>query len=326
MASALTVAPMFISTRVRAAISLLCLCTLVEMQAWRWGAEHRVLRIGGIVLLAIVAIDCFLTYRSCVFARSPSARGAWLEIVGVTVALGLLIALGGWWLREDYEHCWRFLERKNPADLSRWILVKAGVVALQQLALHWIVTPLCRDAVGSRTWGGVLAGVLFGLLHLPSLVLTAVTMFGGWAWIALFGRGGRVVPLMISHLALALLVHGLVPERYTLCLRIGAGAAEIEAHLYKTRTAEHRRHMHLLMSDKYTQRWGEGDDFIRGAFFDLLDRNLQMHTLDDWHESKHTRSEIAETILTSAHYEEKLSQRGVPRVLIDPRWWELPKK
>lgn len=81
---------------------------------------------------------------------------------------------------------------------------------------QWVLqTVLLREAqrASSRRVGIVVAAALFGLLHLPNPLLTAVTIVGAVCWCAIYDRYPNIVPLAVSQgLGTLALRHAFDPE------------------------------------------------------------------------------------------------------------------
>ena len=60
-----------------------------------------------------------------------------------------------------------------------------------------------------------------------ALAVVGLTATAAVLWLWLYQRGGRLLPLMTSHLAVAVLVHGFWPERLICEMRVGSAAVEL---------------------------------------------------------------------------------------------------
>ena len=122
----------------------------------------------------------------------------------------------------DWNETFEFLFlSKPPLKLLNWLIGKFGAALGQQLALQFFLAPVCVELTRGRASGMVLAASIFGLIHLPSPTLVAITTLGGLSWIVLYRRSGRLAPLVASHMILATLAHGTLPERLTYDMRVG---------------------------------------------------------------------------------------------------------
>lgn len=147
---------------------------------------------------------------------------AWAVMLLATVAGALLFtALASW------------LELLPNADsklasrgLSHWIVKKLPTVAVQQLGLQLFVVPACFEIFRRRWLAVAVAAAVFGLIHLPNLPLMALTFCGGLVWCSLYLRTGRIAPLVVSHLLLAVLAAELAGHSLY-HMRVGAGCLEL---------------------------------------------------------------------------------------------------
>ena len=99
-----------------------------------------------------------------------------------------------------------------------WLLVWGG-------AQQWLLqTTFLREA--ELVWSGrrapLVAAALFGALHLPNPVLTAVTFGAGLAWCTIYSRWPNVLPLALSHAVGTVLLHALPGDVLTGGLRVGS--------------------------------------------------------------------------------------------------------
>jgi len=91
----------------------------------------------------------------------------------------------------------------------------------QQWALQTVVLRESQGAT-SRRAGVLVAALLFGAVHLPIPLLTAVTFVGALAWCAIYDRHPNVLPLALSHALATLAILYAFDDTLTGRLRIGA--------------------------------------------------------------------------------------------------------
>lgn len=107
-----------------------------------------------------------------------------------------------------------------------WLGVKIPTVIGQQILLHLMLMPLLLrlfQNMACSVWAGA---IIFAALHLPNPVLVLLTFFGGIAWLALYQRSQRILPLIFSHLVLAVLAAAFGGE-YLLNMRVGKSCLEL---------------------------------------------------------------------------------------------------
>ena len=165
------------------------------------------------IVVLLIAL-CWRSYTRRRAERVPAApKQGWGSSIGQTVvatavAAGvvLLATRGlGWW-SGGAPH-FDIAALANWGDLEWWA-GKGGAVLLQQLLLQLVIAPLLFEISGRRLVSLALAGVVFGGVHLPNPALSLLTVVAAPVWCGLYARGGRLLPLVISHLLLAILVRG----------------------------------------------------------------------------------------------------------------------
>lgn len=215
----------------RAGAELLIVFGLLESYLWVFRAMRQpVLDVAVFAAIAVVAGASYWRRQGLQREEGDprSDRGrAWTECLVTTLVAGLAILALSWALNDPYEHVQlRFLVDLQSDRAARQVVIAPLTIVSQQVLLQLFVWPVCRELVRIPVAGAVLAAGLFGIAHLPSLPLTALTMAAGLMWIVLYARSRRIVPLFVSHAVLVGLVYGALPERLTFDLRPGVSAAK----------------------------------------------------------------------------------------------------
>ena len=156
--------------------------------------------------------------------REVGALRAWIEVLAASAILSATLMLAARLVGDSSETFEFVFLDKPPAKLLQWIAGKFAAALGQQLALQLFLWPACFEITRGRASGAVLAATIFGLIHLPSPSLVAITSLAGVAWIISYQRSGRLAPLVVSHMILATLAHGALPERLTFDMRVGSTA------------------------------------------------------------------------------------------------------
>jgi membrane protease YdiL (CAAX protease family) len=92
----------------------------------------------------------------------------------------------------------------------------------QEFILQGIFFVRLESLLGSRRAVLAAAG-LFAIAHLPSPVLTALSLLGGILFCELFRRFRNLYPLGIIHGALGLTIAASLPDRWLHHMRVGIG-------------------------------------------------------------------------------------------------------
>jgi hypothetical protein len=295
-------------------VRLLLILALLELDLW-WLRAADCVALRVLVYAAIAGIVALSQQnrQQADSHRMRSLLGAWSEAFFTTLMLATIVALVGGWLREPYEDCWEFLQRKSIRELLPWIVLKGAVVAGQQFALQRFVWPACKELIRNRSAATFLAAAVFGLLHLPNPVLALVCTVGAMVWITLFRRAGRLGPLILSHLTLAVLLHALWPDRLHHDLRVGSEALTHMQHR-KTLQADETRTLirHFVSDGYYTSRGGTDEAFLRGLYADFLGRSPTPLELEAWTSRPlgPTRAKIVEAFLTTTERRQAVGMKA----------------
>jgi hypothetical protein len=216
--------------RVLAGVEIGAAFVLFELDLWYFrGQPTGWPRI--VVLAALLSILGFSGLRRSIWSgpRRVPAR-AWTEALAWTVALGVVLLILSRNLHRDYEGFAIGFLAGPPERLAAWLGQKAVAACGQQLVLQGFIAPLSLALIGRRRASAMLASAIFAVLHLPSLMLAAVTGASALVWIGLFRRGGCFGPLVVSHVLLATLTNAALPDRLSLRLRVGISAGDDRAH------------------------------------------------------------------------------------------------
>lgn len=92
---------------------------------------------------------------------------------------------------------------------------------LQQYALQGFINRRLQLAVGTGLKVTVLVGLLFGVLHLPNLLLAMLTFLGGMIWASVYQRQPNLLALGISHAVASLTLALAIPPNSINALRVG---------------------------------------------------------------------------------------------------------
>ena len=125
----------------------------------------------------------------------------------------LTIVVAGWLVRGfgpaqpvPWERAWKY---------ALWALE-------QEFILQSFFYVRMESLLGSRraVWG---ASLLFCVAHLPSPVLTLMSLIGGLLFCEMFRRYRNIFPLGLVHGALGLTIAASLPDRWLHHMRVGLG-------------------------------------------------------------------------------------------------------
>ncbi|HXG04044.1 MAG TPA: CPBP family glutamic-type intramembrane protease [Candidatus Binatia bacterium] len=166
---------------------------------------------AGLALLALALVVLSASETRRRFWGEPAEplwarrRRAWRDVTVGTAAVAALFAAAGalatWWMSGEPD--------QMPARLLRPTLPLALVLfvpwaGLQQTLFQFYLLGRLRALCPGARPGALaaLAGVLFGLVHLPALDVAAVTVVGGALWARFYLRDRLLAPLAVSHAVL----------------------------------------------------------------------------------------------------------------------------
>ncbi len=310
--------------RLRPALELASVVGLLEAELWFLRASGPVW-LNVVVFGAIVAVLWLSHERRKSDGTAPIVRGfgrSWAEVLAVCAGLSVVLLVSARFVGDSSETFEFLFLSKPPLKLFNWVLGKFGAALGQQLALQLFLAPVCIEVTRGRASGVVLAASIFGLIHLPSPTLVAITTVGGAAWVVLYRRTGRLAPLVASHMVLATLAHGALPERLTFDMRVGQAAtadgdrfatlSDPKVRRANRRLKENRASLIYLTSQAYFDAHG-GDmpGFIRGLFRDVFGREAKDSDVAFWVNRKldNPRVDIPSIFLASDEYAEILRGR-----------------
>ena len=91
----------------------------------------------------------------------------------------------------------------------------------QQYALNGFINRRAQIAFGSGLPSIMIAGLAFGLVHLPNPFLAILTLAGGLIWAAVYQRQPNLFALALSHSVVSITIALAVPTNWLSNLRVG---------------------------------------------------------------------------------------------------------
>lgn len=295
-----------VSQRSSAVLGLLVVLGLLELDLWYLRALETDTPRG--IVYGLIAFVMWLTRRTRggKAAAGKSTRSllrAWSETFGGSTVAGLALLATSWLMGGTGS----FPQRTADEFLS-WIGCKTAAVAAQQIGLQLFLLPTLYQLTG-RKWTALLASaIIFGLLHLPNVLLVALTILAGGLWCWLYQRMGRLLPLIVSHVLLATLAHAAFDEHLIYDLRVGAKLLprlEREARLRSEGKLETVR---ALSSEAYFAKHGQDQRaFVTALYGDVLQRRPEPAELDYWTAKLryHSRADVVIRFLTGTEFAAK---------------------
>jgi len=191
----------------RPGLELIIFLALLELLLWLRHGPY-VAAVQGTAVIAILVTVGLSLRRGLPSGRFLQSRAvapsrAWLLALAFTGGAAAVLIVAGrwmnWWvggLHFDFGGLtgWR---------VSGWWLGKLVVVAAQQLLLQFFLLPRVHELTGRRGPTLVLSSLVFGAMHLPNYLLAGLTAVAAPVWCSMYLRTRRVVPLILSHLILA---------------------------------------------------------------------------------------------------------------------------
>ena len=155
-------------------------------------------------------------------ARGESARDVGWRLDNFIKAIRLLIlpllVLGGLtiitgWLNRGF--------RSDKLQMWQWVVWLPVWGLMQQYVLQGFINRRAQIIWGRGLRSILLVALLFALLHMPNLWLSAATFLGGLVWAAVYQRAPNLPALALSHGLMSLLLASSLPASTLNSLRVG---------------------------------------------------------------------------------------------------------
>ena len=273
------------NSRTRTAIELVIVLAMAEIWIWNvYGAGRGLFPVLASVVIGFIVISAAIRrYHTAGEDRQHlwSSVQSWLIILVISSLLTLIVmAIGEILLLEGERFRFTRLERVFEAD---WLSKKLSVIIMQQVVLHLFLFPSFLDIVKYRWPARAMTAIVFGILHLPSLLLAGMTAFVAVVWSWYYERSRRLVPLVICHLVLAITVSSALSERLMYNLGVGDRAMErAERYGLVTQGPLANRFIELQSDAFYARSGGTDDGFVRELIREVLKRGASDEELKHW--------------------------------------------
>ena len=175
---------------------------------------------SGTTQVCFVLVDgAFFLAAAIVAFRNNKFELPRITITAVITGIGILVAgvvvLAGWQFGTLHKLFGK------PVPWFYGVLYFVWAIAQQWIQQAFFYSRL--EPFLSRHGAGLIAGALFGLIHLPNPVLAPVTFVGGWLMSEVFRRYRSVVPLGIVHGLVGLAIAVVVPDHINHQMEVGLG-------------------------------------------------------------------------------------------------------
>lgn len=188
-----------------------------QIALWSGQAWARNTALVGVTLIVALGLALFPPRRQLQSRSVGNQWMGWLWALVGSAAIVLLLALtamatGIWRPSDGY-----WTTRYPPLE---WLTVKIPTVIVQQIVLLFFVVPIIESWFRRPTAVSLFGASIFAALHFPNPILMVLTWMGGFLWIQFFAYFRQWLPVVVSHvgLALALSVFG---GEYVLNMRVG---------------------------------------------------------------------------------------------------------
>jgi membrane protease YdiL (CAAX protease family) len=179
--------------------------------------------VGQIKLVAAIPIALALLFM--IFSHSERGEGfielgfrldnfaAAIRLLIIPTLGGVILILAVAWLIRG-KHFSLAPLRPRFLGLFFWAL-------FQQYALQAFINRRAQIVFGKGMKSILLVGIIFGLLHLPNPLLTALTWIGGVVWAAVYQRWPNLYALALSHAIVSLTLALCLTQDLVYNLRVG---------------------------------------------------------------------------------------------------------
>lgn len=187
---------------------------LIECVLWspRISLRNRWALIAAITIVVFILLDRPSIQR--LGLGLPSTAGATV-VLAISFAVAIFLILLVLWLGGQIDASATLVNLYRSGGYVIWAL-------LQEFLLQSFFFVRCEEIFGSSTavWA---AATMFAAAHLPSLILTTLTLAGGLFFCEMFKRYRSIYPLALVHALLGLTVAVTMPDSLMHHMRAGIG-------------------------------------------------------------------------------------------------------
>src|SRR5438067_2211537 len=151
--------------------------------------------------------------------RFDNFFAALFKLAGPVIAIGVTCLIVAWRLGASID----FLRWHPKRYLALQLTLGFFWALVQQYVLQGFFNRRAVISLG-RGWRSVLVvALVFGLLHLPNLWVTIITLFAGAVWAAVYQRAPNLFALAITHSVMTWFIVSTLPPASLHHLRVGLG-------------------------------------------------------------------------------------------------------
>lgn len=268
---------------------------------------------GAAALVLIMSIRRRGGLKHVLSNPDGSACRSWLAAMLTTALLASLLILWGLFIREPYDELPLKITCGGLVGLSALSAQHLVWAILQQGLLQLFLRPVIGEIFKKAIFATGATAVVFGLLHLPSLVLACATMLLGAVWITLFSRYRRMGPVIVSHAVLSAAAFIALPPQWSYELNVGVVALKLRPEYQALGMPETRRVLNQVTSEAYFEASGGTDqDFIKSLYWDMLSRTPADAEVQHWLDrmkKDHSRYRVATAFARSREFRARISKR-----------------
>ncbi len=214
-----SVAPILVEKRARTArsrrrdwLEITAVYGMVLLIFWTPPPWQYLLWVVASALVAAIILKSYDGPRAMGLCKGNLSCSLWAVAATLTVA-GLAVLLAA------FLHT---LHLPGPAgSFLRRSCVYLIWALIQEMVLQCFFLSRLLHLIGNATWAAVATAVLFAVAHLPSPILTAITLICGLAACFFFLRFRTLYPLAIAHAILGLSIAVTIPRTLDRNMSVG---------------------------------------------------------------------------------------------------------
>lgn len=181
-----------------------------------WTPRPWQIPLWGVAAAAVMTITCisFDGLQPMGLCTANLFRSLW--VVGAALGIAALAVLMAGLLHTLHLPATRIGMLKHSFGYALWACV-------QQLVLQCFFLARLQRLMPDATMAAALAAVLFAVAHLPSPIMTLITLFCGLAACLFFLRYRNVYPLAMAHAIIGMAIAITIPGPVLHNMRVGLG-------------------------------------------------------------------------------------------------------